>query len=106
MDCRWGGAKLPGTIAVMDPLARQVHVTGRVQGVAFRWHTVEVARSLGVDGWVRNLDDGRVEAWIEGPSEQVEKMLEWLGTGPPAARVDGIESRDREPARHTSFEVR
>jgi acylphosphatase len=75
----------------MDRIARHAIVRGTVQGVAFRWHTQERARELGLAGWVRNLDDGRVEAWIEGEASAVEEMLAWLRRGPPTARVAGVE---------------
>jgi len=75
----------------MDRIARHAIVRGTVQGVAFRWHTKERARELGLVGWVRNLDDGRVEAWIEGDESAVEEMLAWLRRGPPTARVAGVE---------------
>ena len=49
----------------MDRVGRHVYVSGRVQGVAFRWYAQEKAVELGVRGWIRNLGDGRVEAWVE-----------------------------------------
>jgi acylphosphatase len=66
------------------------HVTllGRVQGVGFRWHTRLEARALRINGWVQNLDDGSVEAWIEGDEVGVEELLEWLRSGPSGAAVD------------------
>jgi acylphosphatase len=85
--------------------ARHVLVSGRVQGVAFRWHARGAARELGVTGWIKNLADGRVEAWVEGGEEAVERMLAWLAKGPPAARVEGVEARAVEPVGARSFEV-
>ena len=90
----------------MTPQARHVFVSGRVQGVAFRWHTSEKAQALGVTGWVRNLGDGRVEVHVEGEASAVEEMVAWLGHGPSMARVDGIDVREREPEGHGVFEVR
>jgi len=75
----------------MERIARHAIVRGTVQGVAFRWHTKERARELGLVGWVRNLDDGRVEAWIEGEPSAVEEMVAWLRRGPPTARVADVE---------------
>ena len=57
-----------------DPAAH-VHYTCRVQGVGFRATAVEIARSYVVTGWVRNLQDGRVELWAEGPRADVERFL-------------------------------
>ena len=71
-----------------------VRVTGRVQGVGFRWHTVGRARELGVVGWVRNEPDGSVAIHVEGPEEAVSAMMGWLRLGPPAGRVDKVETQD------------
>lgn len=86
--------------------ARHAFVRGRVQGVSFRWSTQREARDLGVKGWVRNLADGRVEAWLEGDEHPVESVLDWMDIGPPAARVDEVDVRVVEPAGHEDFEVR
>jgi acylphosphatase len=59
-----------------------VRVRGVVQGVGFRHATVRRAHALGVRGWVANLDDGSVEAVIQGPAIQVDLMLEWLRRTP------------------------
>lgn len=90
----------------MTPIARHVLVRGRVQGVAFRHHTKLEARARGLRGWVRNLDDGRVEAWLEGGGAEVEEVVAWLRHGPPAARVDSVEVEDVAPAGHERFVVR
>jgi len=64
-----------------------VYVSGIVQGVFFRAETAELARSLGLTGWVRNLPDGRVEALFEGKKEDVEKAVDFCRRGPPGAHV-------------------
>jgi len=69
-----------------------VHIRGKVQGVGFRLSTVRRAHMVGATGWVQNLEDGSVEALVQGTAEQVDAMLEWLGRGPPGAIVRGIES--------------
>ena len=74
--------------------AVMVRVTGRVQGVGFRWHTVGRARELGVVGWVRNEPDGSVTTHVEGSDEAVSAMIDWLRVGPPAGRVDEVEVED------------
>ena len=68
-----------------------VYVSGRVQGVYFRSHTQNKALELGLTGWVRNLDDGRVEAVFEGDESAVKRMVEWCGVGEGFARVDDVE---------------
>lgn len=68
-----------------------VYVSGRVQGVYFRSHTRNKALELGLAGWVKNLDDGRVEAVFEGNEKAVKKMVEWCRIGEGHARVDNVE---------------
>lgn len=85
---------------------RHVLVSGRVQGVGFRWHAREKAQELGLAGWVANLPDGRVEAWLEGEVAAVEAMLLWLRRGPTAARVTNVEVVEHAPRGLTDFGVR
>ena len=68
-----------------------VFVRGMVQGVLFRQKTLEFARSANVDGWVRNLPDGRVEAVFEGEEEAVSELVEFCRHGPPRAVVTGVD---------------
>lgn len=68
----------------------RVRISGRVQGVCYRQSTVEMARGLGVGGWVRNLADGSVEALFEGEAARVEAAIRWCHTGPARARVDTV----------------
>jgi acylphosphatase len=68
-----------------------VYVSGRVQGVFFRSETQEEAARNRLTGWVRNLNDGRVEAVFDGEKEQVEKLIEFCRRGPPGARVTNVE---------------
>jgi acylphosphatase len=70
----------------------RVSISGRVQGVWFRAWTMEQADSLGLSGWVRNRQDGRVEAVFSGPETAVVAMLEAIKAGPRLARVDDIET--------------
>ena len=90
----------------MTAIARHVRVSGRVQGVAFRWHTREEALRLGLAGWVRNLPDGTVEVWAEGEPEAVAALERWLERGPALARVTGTEGEAAEPRGLAGFEVR
>ncbi len=68
-----------------------IFVSGKVQGVFFRSNTRNKAMGLGLTGWIRNLNDGRVEAVFEGEKEKVEKMIEWVRKGPEYARVEDME---------------
>jgi acylphosphatase len=89
----------------MTSTAVQVRVSGRVQGVAFRWEAQHAAQKLGVTGWVRNEADGSVVAHVEGEPDAVNDMVVWLRTGPPAARVSDVAVRDAAPSDATSFEI-
>ena len=64
-----------------------VFITGRVQGVYFRYRTRDEAKKYGVTGWVRNLPDGKVEAVFEGEKENVDKLIDFAGKGPSGAKV-------------------
>lgn len=87
-------------------IAKRLIVRGRVQGVFYRDWTVETVGKLSVTGWVRNRDDGTVEAHVEGEPPLVERMIEHMHSGPPMARVERIESRSTENECFTSFERR
>jgi acylphosphatase len=67
-----------------------VFVSGLVQGVGYRYTTVQQARKLGLNGWVRNLTDSRVEAVFEGEQAAVEEMIRWCHRGPSAAVVKDV----------------
>jgi acylphosphatase len=90
----------------MERTRAHVHITGRVQGVFFRANTRDQARKRGVDGWVRNLDDGRVEAVFEGPQSAVDAMIEWCHEGSPAAEVTDVAVKTEEPEELDGFEIR
>ena len=82
---------------MMGDIRAHLRITGRVQGVAFRYSTRAEAMRLGLTGWVRNRRDRSVEAVVEGPEEEVEKLIAWCGQGPTGARVDRVDVR-RSPA--------
>lgn len=87
------------------PVRYRVRVEGMVQGVWFRQSTREVAEELGVNGWVRNLSDGSVEAVIEGEQDKVAALLDWLHHGPPAAIVTRVTAQREEPQGEQGFRV-
>ncbi len=87
-------------------VARAVVVTGRVQGVSFRWSLRRVADRHGVSGWVRNRDDGAVEAHLEGDADAVETVEAWLHAGgPPAAEVAEVLVTPAEVTGVTGFSI-
>jgi acylphosphatase len=90
----------------MAKVAYRVRVYGRVQGVFFRASMKEVAEDLGVDGWVRNMPDGSVEALVSGEEEKVEKILEWCRRGPELARVDKVEITPADPPTEKGFHIK
>jgi acylphosphatase len=87
-------------------IARRVVVHGRVQGVFFRETTRHRAYRAGVAGWVRNNDDGSVEAWFEGDPDDVDVMVHFAGIGPSGAYVDRVDVDEVEPEGLRGFEVR
>jgi acylphosphatase len=83
-----------------------VKVTGRVQGVSFRWYAVQEARRLGLRGWVRNEPDESVAAHLEGQDEAVDAMVEWCRHGPSYASVRDVAVTEARPTGADSFEIR
>jgi len=71
-------------------VVKHLRVSGRVQGVGFRYYAIKTARELGVTGWVRNRYDGSVEAMVHGTPEAVEAMIAWARRGPPGAVVTDV----------------
>ncbi len=72
----------------------RILVSGRVQGVGFRYATVDEARRLGLVGWVRNTRDGQVEIVAQGHHDSMRRLLAWCRSGPPGARVTGVEQTE------------
>lgn len=85
---------------------KRIIVDGRVQGVFFRASTARAAQQIGVNGWVRNLQDGRVEAVFEGPAEKIAEAVRWASHGPERAVVTSVEEYSEEPEGLTGFGVR
>jgi len=86
-------------------IRRHVIVSGRVQGVGYRFATRSEAERLGVLGWVRNLPDGRVEADLEGEDRAVDALLRWMEHGPTGAHVSSVETAEREPGGAEEFAI-
>lgn len=78
-------------------VARRFLISGRVQGVGFRWFAHDAALREGITGWVSNLPDGRVEAYVEGDDEAVARVERALRRGPRGARIDEVQVDTEEP---------
>lgn len=86
---------------------RRLTISGRVQGVGFRYAMQDEAERRGVRGWVRNRRDGTVEALVHGPPDAVDALIAWARRGPPGAHVVDVRTAQavlEEPA--SSFELR
>ncbi|MEW4448360.1 acylphosphatase [Qipengyuania sp. JC766] len=84
--------------------SRHLIVHGTVQGVFYRDWTVAAARNRGVTGWVRNRQDGTVEARLEGEEDAVETLIAAMHEGPPSARVERIDQNEAQTDGFASFE--
>jgi acylphosphatase len=93
-------------VGMRDAAAKKWFVSGSVQGVGFRYFVQRKARSLGLTGWTRNLDDGRVEVYAVGHEKALRELGAALHVGPQLARVRGVEERDDATQRVTDFSVR
>jgi acylphosphatase len=77
-------------------MPKHLIISGRVQGVGFRYSMLAEAERLGVTGWVRNRRDGAVEAVVDGAPAAVAAMIAWAKSGPPGARVTGVAVSEAE----------
>ena len=83
-----------------------VFISGRVQGVAYRYFARDRAIALSLTGWVRNLNDGRVEVLAEGETESIERFVDELRRGPRLARVDLVDvTREVPSGEYADFEI-
>jgi acylphosphatase len=87
-------------------VARRLVLSGRVQGVGFRFFAEDLARREGLGGWVMNRSDGSVEVLLEGDRESVARVEAKLRHGPPHARVDAVTADDDVPSGRQGFQVR
>ena len=87
-------------------VARRYLISGRVQGVGFRYFAQTVALREAVHGWVRNLSGGRVEIAAEGERDALERFEEEIRRGPRAARVEDVDATDITPSGHAGFVIR
>lgn len=91
----------------MKKTRAHLNIRGKVQGVSFRYYTLQEAQSVGVIGWVRNLWDGRVEALFEGEESAVDHMVQWCHAGPTSAGIEEVDILWEEPTgEFSNFRVR
>jgi acylphosphatase len=89
----------------MSTVAKRYFVHGRVQGVGFRYFVERAAAELGLTGYTRNLDDGRVEVYATGPATKLALLRERLSLGPRFADVRGVEEQDAAVQQYNSFRI-
>jgi acylphosphatase len=82
-----------------------VRIKGLVHGVSYRASMARVAAEVGVKGWVRNVPDGSVEAYLEGDERNLKRVLDWARLGPSRARVDRVDVEKTTPRKHRDFRI-
>ncbi|WP_460644498.1 acylphosphatase [Lacrimispora brassicae] len=88
-----------------EKIRTHIYVSGRVQGVGFRFRTQQLARGIGLTGWVKNLDDGRVEMELQGREEEIDRLLGRLGQDRYIV-IDGFQSVQIPAVEENGFQVR
>ena len=86
-------------------IARRYLVHGRVQGVGFRWFAQKAASDLGLHGYARNLDDGRVEVYAIGPTAKLDDLNGMLWKGPRMSDVRGVEAMEAQMVNYRDFRI-
>jgi acylphosphatase len=86
-------------------IRKHVYVSGRVQGVGFRFRTQQLARGLNLTGWVRNLDDGRVEMELQGREEEIDRLFDHLKQD-RYIMIDSLQTAEIPPVKESGFRVR
>jgi acylphosphatase len=89
----------------LNVIARRYFVRGRVQGVGFRYFAQRAAAQIGVGGYARNLDDGQVEVYAVGTSDQLSELAGLLRTGPRFASVRGVEEKEAAVQQYDTFQI-
>ena len=96
---------LTSGMAAKDLDARRWYIRGRVQGVGYRYFAQSAAAELGLTGYARNLDDGRVEVYAVGPAQKVAELSGRLHRGPRWADVRGVEEQEAAVQQSSSFRI-
>ena len=93
-------------VILMSSKRVRIFVTGKVQGVFFRQTLKVMAKKNNIFGWVKNLEDGRVESVLEGDEEKISRLVEWAHGGPANARVENVEVQNEQfTAEFSKFDV-
>ncbi len=90
----------------MAMTAKKLFISGKVQGVSFRFHAHEHASRLHLKGWVKNLHDGRVEMLVIGEEKDVQNMIKWAHHGPEAADVEKVDVSDSKEHSNEAFYIK
>jgi len=88
-----------------EKLLYKIHVTGKVQGVGFRWSATNEARNRGIKGFVKNLSNGNVYIEAEGSGEQLNAYVEWCKKGPGFGFVESVNAEAFPPVNYTDFRI-
>jgi acylphosphatase len=88
-----------------NKLLYKIHITGRVQGVGFRWNVSNEARNRGINGFIRNLSNGDVYIEAEGYKNQLDDFVEWCGNGPGLSIVESLEADAFPPVDYKDFSI-
>jgi acylphosphatase len=96
---------LDGPMSRVSTTARRYFVRGRVQGVGYRWFVQKTAADLGLTGYVRNLDDGRVEVYAVGSEAALSELAGLLRTGPRWSEVRGVDEQEAAVEKRSSFQI-
>lgn len=86
-------------------VAIHVKIKGLVHGVSYRASMAQIATEVGVKGWVRNVPDGSVEAFLEGDEKNLKRILAWARLGPSRARVESVDVEKATPRNHLDFRI-
>lgn len=81
---------MPSSKTSVVTVSKRILISGKVQGVGYRYALADLARSLNINGWCRNTQDGRVEASVQGEISRVTELLNWMQQGPPGAMVEHV----------------
>jgi acylphosphatase len=83
----------------------KIHITGKVQGVGFRWNAAREARNIGLTGYVKNMPDGSVYIEAEGKPEHLNAFIEWCRKGPGLSIVESVETETCPPVNYQDFRI-